>query len=106
MTGLREKLDLANHQLISMINISAQVYHKVQIAADRVEQDRKYSNWYKNMSMYVVALQNKSVVSSNLSLIYTGFSNVGLIHNDRIAMCLSYKCVCHIYAQINMIVFV
>lgn len=95
MTGLREKLDLANHQLISMINISAQAYHKVQIAADGVEQDRKYSNWYKNMSMYVVALQNKSVVSLNLSLIDTGSSNVGLIHNDHIAIC-----VCHINVSV------
>ena len=34
MTGLREKLDLVNHQLISLISISAQVYHKVQIVVD------------------------------------------------------------------------
>lgn len=97
MTGLREKLDLANHQLISMFNISTQVYQKVQIAAAGVGQ--KILKLCKNMNTYVVLYSHRSVVSSNLSLIYTGSSNVGHILNDHIAICAG-----HIYAQINMTV--
>lgn len=55
-----------------MINSSAQVYHKVQIAADWDGRGRnESSNWYQKMKMCTVALQNKLVISSNLSLTYT-----------------------------------
>lgn len=42
-------MDFTNHQLISMLNSFAQVYHKVQIEV----------NQGKSMKMYVMALQDR-----------------------------------------------
>lgn len=71
MTGKRQT-GYTNHQIIAVLNNSAQVYHKVQIAVD--EGRKQVIKLVQNVKMIVMVLED-GLISLNLPLPNTGSSN-------------------------------